>query len=182
MDVGQVGGFILDRLDFVWGLIIGLTGSLVSWRQKQVELKSKLYYPLFIACYDLLLIFDEIGILKDDEERGTELYEAAAKNLDNIMNSYGTTVNLRSEPNNPERDYLRMFFQVKRTIDLNRNSINSNWPEATIWFENGKETRYSGSDPGRLAKIKEFEDLRNRLLKLRRLCEEKGKALKGREL
>lgn len=176
--VTEIGEIIFDKIDFIVGLIIGLVGSIYSWHQRKVELKSKLYYPLFIACYNLLIIFDEIKTFKNNEEQGVELYNAAAKHLDDIMNSYGTITNLKSETNNPEKDYLNMFFKVKRIVDLNQKSINNNWPEATIWFENGKQKTYTGDDSSRLRKIDDFNYLYNKLLKLKELCEMGDKILK----
>ncbi len=182
MDVSQIVDFLKDNIDFFGGLIIGLAGSIYTWHQRQVELKSKLYYPLFIACYNLLLIFNEIKTIKNDEEQGRELYNASLKHLDDIMNSYGTITNLKSKPEDPDKDYLNIFFKVKRVIDLNQNAINSNWSKTTIWFENGKEKTYTGNDPDILNKIDEFNGLYRKLLKLKELCEKKDKTLWGQKL
>ncbi len=182
MDVSEIWGIIIDKLDFIVGLIIGFAGSIITWHQRQVELKSKLYYPLFIACYNLLLIFDEIKTIKDDEEQGSELYNAALKHLDDIMNSYGTITNLKSKSREPEKDYLNMFFKVKRIADLNQNAINTSWSKATIWFEFGKEKKYIEGKPDYNLKIDEFNGLYNNLLKLKELCEKKDKSLRGRKL
>ena len=182
MDISVIWGIIIDKLDFVGGLIIGLVGSIITWHQRQVELKSKLYYPLFIACYNLLFIFDEITTVKDDDEQGSELYNSALKHLDDIMNSYGTITNLKSKSKEPEKDYLNMFFKVKRIVDLNQNSINTNWSRATIWFEYGKKKQYIEGKPDYNVKIDEFNGLYTKLSKLRELCEKKDKSLKGQKL
>lgn len=187
MDISEIWVIILDKLDFIVGLLIGLVGSIYSWHQRQLELKSKLYYPLYIACYDLLLIFDEIKTTSNDneklilmeEQKGRELYNAALKHLDDIMNSYGTITDLKSDAKNPNKDYLTMFFRVKRIVDLNQSSINTNWPKATIWFESGKKKTFNGADKEKLRKIDEFNDLYNKLLKLKELCENNDKTLRG---
>jgi len=178
MEIWEIIFDIIDLIVLIIGFILGSLGSIYSWHQRKVELKSKLYYPLFIACYNLLLIFDEIKTYKNNEEQGVELYNAAAKHLDDIMNSYGTITNLKSETNDPEKDYFNMFFKVKRIVDLNQKSINNNWPEATIWFENGKQKTFTGDDSIRLSKIDDFNCLYNKLLKLKELCERGDKILK----
>ena len=169
---------ILYKFDFIIGLFIGLLGTLYSWHQRQLELKSRLYYPLFIACHNLLLIFDEIETIKNDEKQGRELYFTAAKHFDDIMNSYGTITNLKSKSKDPEKNYLNIFFKVKRIIDLNQNSIQNNWSRAKIWFENGKKKTYSGDDPEIHKKIDEFNNFYNQLLKLKELCEDKDRTLR----
>lgn len=177
-------GIVIDHLDFVFGLIVGLIGSVRAWRQRKVELKAKLYYPLFIACYNLLLLFDNIEKYRDKETQGQgiDLYDYAVKHLDDIMNSSGMAVNLKGGPKDQEKDYLSMFFEVKRIVDLNQNSIKKNWSEATIWFENGKDMKYTGNDERLLAKIEEFGDLYTNLSSLKQLCVNKEKTLKGRTL
>ncbi len=185
MDISEFRGIILGNLEFFAGLIAGLVGSLYSLYQRKIELKSKLYYPLFISCYNLLLIFQEIKTIKNDEKHSIELYKVALKNLDDIMNSYGTITNLKSndirfpwlKSKVPEKDYLTTFFKVKRFIDLNLNSIQDNWDKATILFEKGKENKQD--DPELNSEISEFHDLYNGLLELKELCEEKDKTLKG---
>jgi len=117
MDFSQIISIVIDKLEFFIGLIVGLLGSVYSWYQRKIELKSKLYYPLFISCYNLLFIFNEIDSLKKNEEHGKELYNNAIKHLDDIMNSYGTVVNLKSKKNDHEKNYLNIFFKVKRIVD-----------------------------------------------------------------
>lgn len=184
MENTTIVGIVIDHLDFVFGLIVGLIGSVRARRQRKVELKAKLYYPLFIACYNLLFLFDNIEKYRDKEtqERGIDLYDYAAKHMDDIMNSFGTAVNLKSSPKDQENDYLGMFFEVKRIVDLNQNSIKKNWSEATIWFENGKYMTYTGKNELWLAKIKEFGDLYTNLSNLKQLCVNEEKTLKGRTL
>ena len=66
-------------------------------------------YIVLNVRYNLLLIFDEIKTFKINEEQGKELYNSAIKHLDDIMNSYGTVVNLKSKPNSPEKNYLNIY-------------------------------------------------------------------------
>lgn len=183
MGISEIGGIILDKIEFIYGLIAGLIYSIYAWHQRQVELKSKLYYPLFIACYNLLIIFDEIKTIKNDE--GKELYKGAAKHLDDIMNSYGTITNLKSNfflsllSKETGKDYVNMFFKVKRTVDLNSNSIDKNWSTVTIWFDNARVKTYTGDDPYTLRKIDEFSGLYFKLSVLKEFCEGKDKTLRG---
>ena len=173
---------LLNNLDFVFGLIIGLMGTVYSWHQRKIELKAKLYYPLFLACYNLIFIFDEIENIRNDEEQGRELYNSAVKHLDDIMNSFGTSINLRNDSKNVGKNYLNIFFKVKRIVDLNHASTNKNWSNATIWFENAKSRKYDGKDLSRLNKIKEFEELHGNLLKLKSYCETHEASLRGQTL
>lgn len=175
--MSEILEIILDKFDFIIGLFIGLLGTLYSWHQRQLELKSRLYYPLFIACHNLLVIFDEIETIKNDEKQGRELYFTAAKHFDNIMNSYGTITNLKNKSKHTEKNYLNIFFKVKTIIDLNQNSIQNDWSKAKIWFEKGKNKTYSRDNPEINKKIDEFNDLYNKLLKLKELCEEKDRTL-----
>lgn len=173
---------LLNNLDFILGLMIGLIGTAYSLYQRKIELKAKLYYPLFIACYNLIYIFDEIESIKDNEEQGRELYNSASNHLDDIMNSFGTAVNLKTNSSNSEKNYLNIFFKVKRIVDLSQDSINKNWSKSTIWFESARNKIYNGKDPIMLNKIEEFEKLYNNLLSLKNLCEQKEKSLKGQNL
>lgn len=173
---------LLNNLDFIFGLLIGLIGTAYSWYQRKIELKAKLYYPLFIACYNLIFIFDEIESIKDNEEQGRELYNSASKYLDDIMNSFGTAVNLKSNSKNSEKNYLNIFFKTKRIVDLSQDSINKNWSKSTIWFESARNKTYTGEDPIMLKKIQEFENLYNNLLTLKDFCEKKEKTLKDQIL
>ena len=173
---------LLDNLDFFLGLLIGAIGTVYSWHKRKIELKAKLYYPLFIACYNLIFIFDEIENIKDNEEQGRELYNSASKHFDDIMNSFGTAVNLKSNSKNPKKNYLNIFFKTKRNVDLSQDSINKNWSKSTIWFESAKNKTYTGEDPIMLKKIQEFENLYNNLLTLKDFCEKKEKTLKDQIL
>ena len=173
---------LLNNLDFILGLTIGLIGTVYSLYQRKIELKAKLYYPLFIACYNLIFIFDEIENIKDNEEQGRDLYNSASKHLDDIMNSFGTSVNLKSDSRNPEKNYLNIFFKIKRNVDLSQDSINKNWSKSTIWFESARNKTYTGEDPIMLKKIQEFENLYNNLLTLKDYCEKKEKTLKDQIL
>lgn len=116
-----------------------------------------------------------------DATRGRELFNSAVQPLNDIMYSYGSAMHLKGKLKKSEEDYFSIFFRVKRTIDLNQNSIN-NWSQATIWFENAKERTYSGKDAFTLDKIREFEGLYKDLKNLKEFCEKKDKSLKGQRI
>ena len=178
--VGLIVGLIL-------GLVLGGIGSLRSWYKRRKELGAKLYYPLWLACYNLLLLFDEIDRYRkyeEDKKRGIALFNSAVEPLNDIMYNYGTVVHLK-RPNfmffdflkrkKSKKDYLNIFFRVKNFIDLNRESVNNNWAQAVIWFEGAKEINHSEDDD----KIKEFVELYTDLKNLKAFCEGKDKSLKG---
>jgi len=172
---------VYEKIDFIVGLLIGGFGTFVAWYKRKKELRATLYYPLWLACYNLLLLFDEINTYKEDATRGRELFNSAVQPLNDIMYSYGTAVRLKGKLKKSEEDYLSIFFRVKRTIDLNQNSIN-NWSQATIWLENARERTFSGKDAFTLDKIKEFEALYKNIKNLKGFCERKDKSLKGQRI
>ena len=181
MTIPPIAQIVYEKIDFIVGLLIGGSGTFVAWYKRRKELRATLYYPLWLACYNLLLLFDKINIYMEDATRGRELFNSAVQPLNDIMNSYGTAMHLKGKLKKSEEDYLNIFFRVKRTIDLNQSSIN-NWAQATIWFENAKERTYSGKDAFTLDKIREFKGLYKDLKNLRAFCEKKDKSLKGQRI
>jgi len=181
MIIPSIAQIVYEKIDFIVGLLIGGSGTFVAWYKRREELRATLYYPLWLACYNLLLLFDKINMYMGDATRGRELFNSAVQPLNDIMNSYGSAMHLKGKLKKSEEDYFSIFFRVKRTIDLNQNSIN-NWSQATIWFENAKERTYSGKDAFTLDKIREFEGLYKDLKNLKEFCEKKDKSLKGQRI
>ena len=179
MTIPPIAQIVYEKIDFIVGLLIGGSGTFVAWYKRRKELRATLYYPLWLACYNLLLLFDKINIYMEDATRGRELFNSAVQPLNDIMNSYGTAMHLKGKLKKSEEDYLNIFFRVKRTIDLNQNSINSNWPMAVRWFKNAKERTSNSDDAVFLGKIKDFESLYMDLKNLKEFCERKCKSLKG---
>ena len=187
---------VYENIDFIVGLLIGGVGTFVAWYKRRKELGVKLYYPLWLACYNLLLLFDKIGEYERDETRGRELFNSAVQPLNDIMYSYGTAVRLKGvcksrlsllcflkgKLKKSEEDYFGIFFRAKRIIDLNQESVNSNWADAVLWFKNAKERIYNGDDESTIKKIKEFGGLHKDLKKLKEFCESKDKSLKGERI
>ena len=193
MTIPPIPQIVYEKIDFFVGLLLGGSGTFVAWYKRKKELKAKLYYPLWLVCYNLLLLFDEINTYTDDETRGKELFNSAVQPLNDIMYSYGTAVHLKGacksrlsilcflkrKLKKSEEDYLSIYFRAKRIIDLNQTSVNSNWAHAVRLFKNAKERTYSGDDSFFLNKIKEFEGLYKDLENLKEFCESKDKNLKG---
>ncbi len=73
--IPQIG--VAEISDIIVGVIVGLViggfWSIVSWYKRRKELGAKLYYPLWLACCNLLLLFDEIDNYETDEARGREV-------------------------------------------------------------------------------------------------------------
>ena len=174
---------VAEISDIIVGVIIGLLiggfGTFVSWYKRRKELGVTLYYPLWLACYNLLLLFDKIDKYETDETRGKELFNSAVQPLSDIMYNYGTAVQLKGKLEESGEDYLSIFFRVKNIIDLNQTSVNSNWALAVRWFKKVKEGTYSVDDDSLIDKIKEFEGLYKDLKNLKEFCESKDKNLKG---
>jgi len=178
MVIPPITEIVYEKIDFIVGLLIGGVGTFVSWYKRKKELRATLYYPLWLVCYNLLLLFDEIDVYKKDETRGKELFNSAVQPLNDIMHSYGTAVHLKGKLEESREDYLSIFFRVKRIIDLNQESVNSNWADATIWFKNAKKSTYKGDDISLINKINEFESLYKYLKSLKEFCERKDKSMK----
>ncbi len=193
--IPQIG--VAEISDIIVGVIVGLViggfWSIVSWYKRRKELGAKLYYPLWLACCNLLLLFDEIDNYETDEARGRELFNSAVQPLNDIMYNYGTAVHLKGacksrlsimcllkgKLKKPEEDYLGIFFRAKRIIDLNQTTVKSNWAQAVRCFKNAKERIFSGDNKSVINKIEEFESLYNDLQTLKEFCESKDKNLKG---
>ena len=182
MAIPPIPQLLYEKIDFIVGLLVGGSGTFVAWYNRKKELRATLYYPLWLACYNLLLLFDEINIYGGDETRGKGLFNSAVQPLNDIMYSYGTTVHLKGGLKKSGEDYLSIFFRVKRIIDLNHKSVNSNWSQVVIWLKNAKERTYSGDDALLLDKIEEFEGLYKDLNNLKAFCEGKDKSLKGERI
>jgi hypothetical protein len=176
--IPQIG--VAEISDIIVGVIVGLIivgfGTFVSWYIRRKELRTKLYSPLWLACDNLLLLFDKN--YGHDETRVKDLFNSAVMSLNNIMNSYGTTL-LKGKLKESGKDYSNIFLEIKRSIDLNQTMVNSNWALAVICFENAKERIYTGNDNSLINKIEEFKDLYDDLNHLKELCERKDKSLKG---
>ena len=157
MVIPPITEIVYQKIDFIVGLLIGGVGTLVSWCKRKKELRATLYYPLWLACCNLLLLFDEIDTYENDETRGKELFNSAVQPLSDIMYNYGTAVQLKGKLEESGEDYLSIFFRVKNIIDLNQTSVNSNWALAVRWFKKVKEGTYSVDDDSLIDKIKEFE-------------------------
>ena len=114
-----------QKIDFIVGLLLGGAGTSVAWYNRRTELRATLYYPLWLACCNLLLLFDEINTHKDDEIRGKELFNSAVQPLNDIMHSYGTAVHLKGKHKKSGEGYLSIFFRVKNIIDLNHKAVTS---------------------------------------------------------
>ena len=179
MTMPLIAQIVYEKIDFIVGLLIGGSGTFVAWYKRRKELGVKLYYPLWLACCNLLLLFDKINEYKREETGGKELYKSAVKPLNDIMYSYGTAVHLKGKLKKSEEDYLSIFFRVKKTIDLNQKSVNSKWTDAVLWFKNAKKRTYNGEDTSLINKIEEFEGLYKDLKNLKAFCERKDKSLKG---
>jgi hypothetical protein len=139
--IPQIG--VAEISDIIVGVIVGLVIggflSFVSWYKRKKEFGAKLYYPLWLACCNLLLLFDKIDVYKEDETRGSELFNSAVQPLNDIMYNYGTAVHLKGKLKKSEEDYLSIFFRTKRIIDLNQTTVNSNWALAVRCFKKCKE-------------------------------------------
>ena len=182
--IPQIG--VAEISDIIVGVIVGLViggfWSIVSWYKRRKELGAKLYYPLWLACYNLLLLFDKIDKYETDETRGRELFNSAVQPLNDIMYNYGTAVHLKGKLKKSEEDYLSIFFRAKRIIDLNQTTVNSNWALAVRCFKNAKKRIYNGDDNSVINKIEEFEGLYMDLQTLKEFCESKDKNLKGERI
>jgi len=68
--IPQIG--VAEISDIIVGVIVGLViggfGTFVAWYKRRKELGAKLYYPLWLSCYNLLLLFDEIDRYREYEE------------------------------------------------------------------------------------------------------------------
>ncbi len=182
MVIPPITEIVYQKIDFIVGLLIGGVGTLVSWYKRKKELRATLYYPLWLACRNLLLLFDEIDTYENDETRGKELFNSAVQPLSDIMYNYGTAVQLKGKLEESGEDYLSIFFRVKNIIDLNQTSVNSNWALAVRWFKKVKEGTYSVDDDSLIDKIKEFEGLYKDLKNLKEFCESKDKSLRGKRI
>jgi hypothetical protein len=166
MNIPSIAEIVYAKIDFIVGLLLGCFGTLYSRYERKKELRTILYYPLWLACYNLLLLFDEINKYAEDETRGKELFNSVVLPLNDIMYSHGTAVHLKGKLKESEEDYLSIFFRVKR-----------------ICFKNAKERTYSGDDHSFLNKIEEFEGLYKDIKNLKEFCERKDKTLKvGRRI
>ena len=178
--IPQIG--VAEISDIIVGVIVGLVivgfGTFVSWYIRRKELKAKLYPPLWLACCNLLLLFDEINTYDHDETRGKDLFNSAVKHLNDIKDSHGTAL-LKGKLKESGKDYLNIFSGIKKSIDLNQTMVNSNWALAVICFKNAKERIYNGNDNSLINKIEEFKNLYIDLNHLKELCERKDKSLKG---
>ena len=182
MVIQPITEIIYEKIDFIVGLLIGGVGTFISWYKRKKELRATLYYPLWLACCNLLLLFDKIGKYETDETRGKELFNSAVQPLNDIMYNYGTAVQLKGKLEESGEDYLSIFFRVKNIIDLNQTSVNTNWALAVRWFKKVKEGTYSVDDDSLIDKIKEFEGLYKDLKNLKVFCESKDKSLRGKRI
>jgi hypothetical protein len=182
MVIPPITEIVYQKIDFIVGLLIGGAGTLVSWYNRKKELRATLYYPLWLACCNLLLLFNKINKYETDETRGKELFNSAVQPLSDIMYNYGTAVQLKGKLEESGEDYLSIFFRVKNIIDLNQTSVNSNWALAVRWFKKVKEGTYSVDDDSLIDKIKEFEGLYKDLKNLKEFCESKDKSLRGKRI
>ncbi len=183
MSIPSITEIVFEKIDFIVGLLLGGFGTLLSRYERKKELRATLYYPLWLACYNLLLLFDEINKYAEDETRGKELFNSVVLPLNDIMYSNGTAIHLKGKLKESEEDYLSIFFRVKRIIDLNQKSFTDNWALAVRCFKNAKERTYSGDDHSFLNKIEEFEGLYKDIKNLKEFCERKDKTLKlGRRI
>jgi hypothetical protein len=173
---------VYEKIEFIIGLLIGGAGTLVSWYNRKKELRATLYYPLWLVCYNLLLLFNKIDKYETDETRGKELFNSAVQPLNDIMYSHGTAVQLKGKLEESGEDYLSIFFRVKNIIDLNQTSVNGNWALAVRLFKKVEEGTYSKSDQSFHNKIKEFEGLYGDIKNLKEFCESKDKSLKGKRI
>ena len=182
MTMPLIAQIVYEKIDFVVGLLIGGFGTVVAWYKRRKELRATLYYPLWLACYNLLLLFDKINIYMEDATRGRELFNSAVQPLNDIMYNYGTAVHLKGKLKKSEEDYLSIFFRAKRIIDLNQTTVNSNWALAVRCFKNAKKRIYNGDDNSVINKIEEFEGLYKHLQTLKEFCESKDKNLNGERI
>ena len=182
MVIPPITEIVYQKIDFIVGLLIGGVGTLFSRYERKKELRATLYYPLWLACCNLLLLFNKIDKYETDETRGKELFNSAVQPLSDIMYNYGTAVQLKGKLEESGEDYLSIFFRVKNIIDLNQTSVNSNWALAVRWFKKVKEGTYSVDDDSLIDKIKEFEGLYKDLKNLKEFCESKDKSLRGKRI
>lgn len=202
MVIPPITEIVYEKIDFIVGLLIGGVGTFVSWYKRKKELRATLYYPLWLVCYNLLLLFDKIDKYETDETRGKELFNSAVQPLSDIMYNSGTAVQLKGKLeesregylsilfrvknilglNQSGGDYLSIFFRVKNIIDLNQTSVNNNWALAVRWFKKVKEGTYSVDDDSLNEKIKEFQGLYKDLENLKEFCESKDKSLRGKRI
>ena len=182
MSIPLVTEIVSEKIEFIIGLILGGVGTLFSRYERKKELRATLYYPLWLACCDLLLLFNKIDKYETDETRGKELFNSAVQPLSDIMYNYGTAVQLKGKLKESGEDYLSIFFRVKNIVDLNQTSVNSNWALAVRWFKKVKDGTYSVDDDSLIDKIKEFEGLYKDLKSLKEFCESKDKSLRGQRI
>lgn len=182
MVIPLVTEIVYEKIEFIIGLILGGVGTLLSRYERKKELRATLYYPLWLACYNLLLLFNKIDKYETDETRGKELFNSAVQPLSDIMYNYGTAVQLKGKLEESGEDYLNIFFRVKNIIDLNQTSVNNNWALAVRWIKKVKEGTYNVDDDSLIDKIKEFEGLYKDLKNLKEFCESKDKSLRGKRI
>jgi len=179
MVIPPITEIVYEKIDFIGGLLIGASMSIYSWYERKKKLRATLYYPLWLACHNVLLLFDKIDVYWDDGPNGKRLFNSAVKPLNDIMYNYGTAMYLEEKLEKSGEEYIHTFFRAKRTIDLNQEPI-SNWDDAKIWFKHIKVgSYYTGDDNTILGKIDEFKALHEDLTNLKEFCERKDKSLKG---
>lgn len=109
-------GVSINWLSTIIGGIIGAIFSICVWfYERENAKKATLYYPLFLACRDIIEIIKNPESM--GEERSRSLYASCAKTLDEIVYTHGSIINLK------KGEDLNAFLSMKRTIDGNLEFI-----------------------------------------------------------
>jgi predicted membrane channel-forming protein YqfA (hemolysin III family) len=135
--------------------LIGITGALFGiyiWFYDRKNMKkATLYFPLFLACSDIIKVIENPEDLGEKQCR--KLLENSAKTLDEIVYSHGSVIHLK------RAEDLQKFISIKKVMDQRLDFIKNIHPDIL------KETLESD----------DFKDMKNNAETLLKICKEEVK-------
>jgi len=141
--------------------LIGITGALfgiyILFYDRKNMKKATLYFPLFLACSDIIKVIENSDDLGEKQSR--KLLENSAKTLDEIVYSHGSIVHLK------RTEDLQEFISIKKVIDQRLDFIKNIHPDIlkeTLESEDFKEMKNNAEALLKICKkeVKEFRDLK----------------------
>ncbi len=147
-------GKSINWMSIIIGIASALFGIYIWFYDRKNMKKATLYFPLFLACSDIIKVIENPKDLGEKQCR--KLLENSAKTIDEIVYSHGSVVHLKKE------NGLQAFISTKKVIDEKLDFIkNKHWDIL-------KETLESN----------DFKELKNNAEALLKICKEEVKEFK----
>lgn len=115
-----IAGAVFGIAGAVFGIAGAVFGIYIWFYDRKNMRKATLYFPLFLACSDIIKVIKKPYDL--GEEQCRKHLENSAKTLDEIVYSHGSIVNLK------RADDLQAFISIKKVFDERLDIImNQHW-------------------------------------------------------